>query len=907
MKSATSSPSTPRSYTPIPGPSRPHHLSRPDGIRPLVYLHHGESLIQQPNLLRIPGQVGFAGDRPLDTNTSPAPPAENADPFSENMLEDDLTYVLPSTVDAVHTRYRKKRFNQSNRWMMEVIPSLIIPYMHYLSMSLSLRLDVTPVVSCICEGPRRVFGIIVVKFSVLESTRINTCECAPAALQLIKMGLFPCSPIAPTLAVDVRVLDFVTRLFVHIPPNNTAWCRTVEEFLDSQGYKLTTQGSLRRRFSNALQWYNMLQDATTKHVDMELTQVRRVVTGDRHGSLVDGSANVEHSTAPPTLSTSPDEVPKVRIPNIPSRHRVTVEALDTEDEEIREPHSPSKRRRAAEEEEPFSMSSQPFPVPVARGRPSDYLRTRCPLCFGGEYPRRENSGPDAIVCVDACFTQKRNKQARDPVRTHPRTVFVPESDTIHMARYVESVRPTRSKPRKQSRRQDDEQDDKYEGPLRVPKSVLDGCEAGFTAADDARTKASTQFFDDTALMALLCRHDRVLWIVNMRSAGEKQHYTLVLIETLFQHLPLSFQIGLLYDIGCQLHRSCIKWGFLDRYLHRLTFAISVFHAFGHQWACQIIYHPRKCKGFGLSDGEGCERFWHSISKLISYLRVCGYHQRIYTLDRQVQQADREGLVKLVTWLLRRTRHCQEKRRTAEEVLHACGKSEELLRNEWNSQVEAQTKPLPRRSKNQGKNAVDEAIRQRKARDILKQRVTDSENIILDPDVDFVDIGRAEMQIADLRTQLEHAEAAIRSKERALGVDERAELRRLAGNPFIAARMNARALKMRLREKLGARKFEMDRVERSFRKQVNEQKVHSHTEASVRRRDPSIQQLARDYNKLCDVMQSLIDSRKAPHGAICPPHIETKGLFALDVDDEIWQDLYPTLQLDKITILGTPWA
>ena len=67
-----------------------------------------------------------------------------------------------------------------------------------------------------------------------------------------------------------------------------------------------------------------------------------------------------------------------------------------------------------------------------------------------------------------------------------------------------------------------------------------------------------QFFDDTALMALLCRHDRVLWIANMRSAGEKRYYALVLIEMLFQHLPVTFMIGLLYDINCQLHRTCIK-------------------------------------------------------------------------------------------------------------------------------------------------------------------------------------------------------------------------------------------------------------------------------------------------------------------------------------------------------------
>lgn len=90
-------------------------------------------------------------------------------------------------------------------------------------------------------------------------------------------------------------------------------------------------------------------------------------------------------------------------------------------------------------------------------------------------------------------------------------------------------------------------------------------------------------------MSLICRHDRVLWLVNMKSAGEKQAYALALVETFFQHVPLWWRLGLLYDIICQTHRSCLKWGFLSRYLSRITFGLSVFHAFGHGWPCQIIY------------------------------------------------------------------------------------------------------------------------------------------------------------------------------------------------------------------------------------------------------------------------------------------------------------------------------
>jgi hypothetical protein len=167
------------------------------------------------------------------------------------------------------------------------------------------------------------------------------------------------------------------------------------------------------------------------------------------------------------------------------------------------------------------------------------------------------------------------------------------------------------------------QEDGFESGMKVPSFVLNDCGESFKAADEKREKASTQFFTDTGLMALLCRHDRVLWLVNMTHAGERQHYALALIERLFEHIPPEMTAGILYDIGCQLHRSCLKWGFLRDYMPRITFAISVFHAFGHQWPCQIVYHPRKCLGFGLTDGEGCERFWSAIRILIPILRICG--------------------------------------------------------------------------------------------------------------------------------------------------------------------------------------------------------------------------------------------------------------------------------------------
>ena len=72
----------------------------------------------------------------------------------------------------------------------------------------------------------------------IERIEINTCPCRTAAVQLVGLGLFPCAPLYPMLAVDIRILNFVTHLFLRIALNNTAWLDALEEFLNSQGYQL---------------------------------------------------------------------------------------------------------------------------------------------------------------------------------------------------------------------------------------------------------------------------------------------------------------------------------------------------------------------------------------------------------------------------------------------------------------------------------------------------------------------------------------------------------------------------------------------------------------------------------------------------------------------------------------------
>ncbi|KIJ08167.1 hypothetical protein PAXINDRAFT_23506, partial [Paxillus involutus ATCC 200175] len=147
-----------------------------------------------------------------------------------------------------------------------------------------------------------------------------------------------------------------------------------------------------------------------------------------------------------------------------------------------------------------------------RVQPSEYLRVQCPLCFGGNDWRRTLRSVDVIVCIDACFTQKRSRNARDDVTQDPpnptQTNFISEFDVKAMEAHVEACRNANGT-RKRSRVLAADGDG-YENGMKIPISVLDACGDSFIAANEKREKASTRYFADTGLMAMLCHHDRVL-------------------------------------------------------------------------------------------------------------------------------------------------------------------------------------------------------------------------------------------------------------------------------------------------------------------------------------------------------------------------------------------------------------
>lgn len=143
-------------------------------------------------------------------------------------------------------------------------------------------------------------------------------------------------------------------------------------------------------------------------------------------------------------------------------------------------------------------------------QPSAYLCARCPLCFGGDNWQRERSGDpmyvlsialfiicliqcyriDCIVCIDACFTQKRSQNPRGMEGNDPsnptESCFISPENVSKMEAYVEQCR---SRGRGRQRHQPSVGADLEHG-MQVPLSVLDGCRESFKAADERREKAS---------------------------------------------------------------------------------------------------------------------------------------------------------------------------------------------------------------------------------------------------------------------------------------------------------------------------------------------------------------------------------------------------------------------------------
>ncbi|KAH9820991.1 hypothetical protein DFH28DRAFT_1120323 [Melampsora americana] len=117
------------------------------------------------------------------------------------------------------------------------------------------------------------------------------------------------------------------------------------------------------------------------------------------------------------------------------------------------------------------------------------LAANCPRCFGPAGTYGIQKGPQYIVCVDGNFQQRRHESASREIEEIPLSI-----PSIFM------------------RPEDVARWEPKEGQNEV---LLDPCTAQHTAAADRRNASSWKGCEETGLIALVCRHDHMLKMVNV--------------------------------------------------------------------------------------------------------------------------------------------------------------------------------------------------------------------------------------------------------------------------------------------------------------------------------------------------------------------------------------------------------
>lgn len=148
------------------------------------------------------------------------------------------------------------------KWTTTVIPSLLQPYLWLLRTTQSLHnLAHDQEVPCTCgrlnlrkmtviclhfdgtlfSSTAKQHSLVNCSLLALKEETILTYHCSPALLVLLACSLFPCTPVAPSLAVDIKLLEFTQLQFLHLVPNTTGWCDATKSFLNALSFKLTTR------------------------------------------------------------------------------------------------------------------------------------------------------------------------------------------------------------------------------------------------------------------------------------------------------------------------------------------------------------------------------------------------------------------------------------------------------------------------------------------------------------------------------------------------------------------------------------------------------------------------------------------------------------------------------------------
>ncbi|PLW52689.1 hypothetical protein PCANC_14100 [Puccinia coronata f. sp. avenae] len=274
----------------------------------------------------------------------------------------------------------------------------------------------------------------------------------------------------------------------------------------------------------------------------------------------------------------------------------------------------------------------------------------CPACFGPQplntlvYP--DTTRDQLVVCLDGNFQHRHHSKASSNYEElRMPNIFVTQDQVSQATDLIQEAEMTG-----------------------VSETQVDCCTESHKAADDKHNESTWKGCDDTGLMGCCCHHDAAIYLAKIYKSGEQRCFQMAILKRLLAAVEPNQPIGILYDIGCTMDKFLTSRNLFEEQQTHIRFGTSIFHAYAHNWTCQLDYNPRFNKGWGLSDGEGLERMWSYFSNLVSPLRYATRNHRFASISHRLAHHNRQGIQGLAHWLRRKFNNALKRRREVRNTL-----------------------------------------------------------------------------------------------------------------------------------------------------------------------------------------------------------------------------------------------
>ncbi|GLB45913.1 hypothetical protein LshimejAT787_3800020 [Lyophyllum shimeji] len=677
---------------------------------------------------------------------------------------------------------------------------------------------------------------------------VIACGCQDSLQILVSHGLFPTAPSYPRMAISIHLLDFYQALFEKSCDAVNAMASALNTFYTRRGFVLLNkkgipvQDAFRRGLGHAIQWYNNLQIRVEQQVEAALVDADNRIQQAKAARITSQTPTTPIA-APP--STSPHPPPPMIPPVIaPAPPLLQLEPLDhSVSQHFAPTHSPERLpsvRSPPATSQPSTPLRAPLgkPAPLTPGQCARILQQRCPACFGGtHFGRLGEDGADIHVSVDGNFNHRHLRKAGECPKFYEPEYTLPKEQIDAVGKRMEQLRKAPPKPYK---------------PV-VPTEAVDECESSHTAGSGANTKTNMDRFDDTGLMALVCRHDIPIFLANIDTPGEQQKYAVAMIIHLFSLLPAEATVAFLYDVGCVLDRSLHLYDFLPAdFLRRATFSTNAMHAY-----------------------------------LIGITRSSARSRRIWLIDRQAKAIAAELRDDLGDWIRRRlTKGVDKQGKDAEVVLRECGIPLEVLSEQWKLQKASQLSARAHSPK-QLKKELDMVLNLQGDLDIVENAIQSARTALWKSE--------SSKDSLHLLTGLEDTHEELKEKVEALyaSLNVQQSFPELQGIDleFIRTLLMARDLKINIRKRAIGSFFEWDKLDQAAggRDQAMGTKLHQATRQAIQKRKPALMNAIKKFNKYCATLASLYK----PEWAIPLPDPLPTDLKSLREGPLLMEDIWIT--------------